>query len=310
MRYRVWAGVFAPAFVLAFAAALGGCSSAVPAPSSQTPVVVAESVSGAGHSGWTTPPTGAGYAAPGRAPVATRPAVEDGSRMPPPPPPPRVDGVQAPTWSTPAAGPPPAPWCPPAAAPAAPPPASYAVVPPREYTGCGLPCEQGISQWHVRAVGGLVFYEGKDPAEDCSYWGVDLGRTHCGCWGYDLYYRNNTGVFRRDAPPLRKDGGTWHHLGGKLTMERGLGGTGSRLYGWGGLGAGAFWTEDYVEDDSGFEAFGEVGVGYVLSRNFRVRAGVNVHGMDTEVTRRNPADDGESRWLWQIAPVLQLEGDF
>lgn len=325
-------GALASAFALAL---LAGCSSAVSQPASQTPVIVAESVSGAGYGNWTTTTTAGaptqvpvsqwqaapvpqGYAAGGRAPVLTRPAVENGSpSMPPPPPPPRVDGVAAPSWSTPA----PTSYAPVTystpmpgqgvvCAPAAPTPvAGVQVVPQRTYTGCGLPCEQGISQWHVRGVGGWVFYEGKDPAEECNYWGVDVGRTHCGCWGLDAYYRTNSGVFDRNQPPMSKDGGLWHHVGGKVTMERAFS-TGSRIYGWAGVGGGYYWTEDYVDNDSGVEAYGEAGLGYVLSRNFRIRAGVNVHAMDTDVTRRNPADDGDSRWLWQVAPVLQLEGDF
>jgi hypothetical protein len=37
---------------------------------------------------------------------------------------------------------------------------------------------------------------------------------------------------------------------------------------------------------------------------------VNVHGMDTDAARFSPADDGESRWLWVIAPVVELEFAF
>jgi hypothetical protein len=48
----------------------------------------------------------------------------------------------------------------------------------------------------------------------------------------------------------------------------------------------------------------------VISQNFRVRLGVNAHGLDTTVTRENPADDGEGRWLWVVAPVLEVEFDF
>jgi hypothetical protein len=167
----------------------------------------------------------------------------------------------------------------------------------------------GLSQWHLRAVAGLSFYTGEDPAEQCIYWGFDLGRTHCGCWGYDLYYRYSSGVFDRNDPPIEEDGGAIHHLGLKLTMERGLG-TNSRFYVWGGLGAGWFWTQDYVNDDDGFEGYAEVGLGYVVSRNIRIRGGLNMHVFDTEVTRENPADDGESRWLWLFAPVLEVEVAF
>jgi hypothetical protein len=183
---------------------------------------------------------------------------------------------------------------------------------PRCAPGCGLPCMSGQSLWHLRGVFGHVFYEGDDPADDCDYWGVDIGRTFCGCWGLDAYYRWNSGKFDRNDPAslMVKDGGDWHHVGLKLTMERPLGGASSRFYWWAGLGAGYFWTEDYLDDDSGIEGFAELGLGYMLSRNLRLRAGVNVHGMDTSVTRRSPANDGQSRWLWLIAPVVEVELDF
>ncbi len=175
---------------------------------------------------------------------------------------------------------------------------------------CGLPCMSGISQWHVRGVLGYVFYEGDDPASSCEYWGVDVGRTFCGCWGLDAYYRWNSGKFRRSDPDsnITRDGGDMHHVGLKLTMERSLGS--SRFYWWAGVGAGWFWTEDLLDDDDGFEGYAEVGLGYAFSRNVRVRAGLNVHGLDTTATRRNPADDGESRWLWLLAPVVELEFSF
>ena len=41
-----------------------------------------------------------------------------------------------------------------------------------------------------------------------------------------------------------------------------------------------------------------------------LRAGVNVHGMETKVTRRLPANDGQDRWLWIIAPVVEVEFSF
>ncbi|MGE0193092.1 MAG: hypothetical protein AB7T63_13745 [Planctomycetota bacterium] len=176
---------------------------------------------------------------------------------------------------------------------------------------CGLPCMSGVSQWHIRGVLGRVFYEGDDPGGDCDYWGVDIGRTFCGCWGLDAYYRWNSGKFDRNDPgsTISMDGGNWHHLGLKLTMERPFG-RNSRFYWWAGLGAGYYTTEDYIDDDDGFEGYAEAGIGYLLSRNLRVRAGLNVHGMDTTVTRRDPANDGQSRWLWQIAPVIEVELDF
>jgi hypothetical protein len=163
--------------------------------------------------------------------------------------------------------------------------------------------------WHVRGVIGYAFYAGTDPADPCLYWGADLGRTFCGCWGLDLFYRYNSGVFERDNDPrATEDGGAWHHFGIKFTFEGSF--NRSRLYWWAGVGPEYFLTDDYLFDDDGFGIFGEAGLGYVVNQNFRIRLGVNVHGMDTDVTRKDPANDGDSRWLWIIAPVLEAEIDF
>ena len=170
---------------------------------------------------------------------------------------------------------------------------------------CGLPCESGEASWHVRAVGGVATWAGDDPGNPCTYLGADIGRTLCGCWGIDAFYRTQSARFDRD--PAGLDGGDIHHLGVKATYERSLGG---RFYAWGGVGPEYFWTSDYLDDDSGFGAFGEAGLGFVLNRTWRARLGVNVHGFDSDVARRSPADDGRSRWLWVIAPVAGLEIDF
>jgi hypothetical protein len=163
--------------------------------------------------------------------------------------------------------------------------------------------------WHLRAVGGYAFFFGEDPAEPCIYLGADVGRTFCGCWGLDLFYRYNSGRFDRiNDPRATKDGGEFHHLGVKLTMEHSF--NRSRFYWWAGLGPEYFFTKKYLENDSGFGVFGELGVGYVFNQNFRARLGVNAHGLSTTVTRENPADDGEARWLWIVAPVLEVEFDF
>lgn len=272
---------------------------------------------------WTTPPDA------GRAPLPSRPAPPVSLQpapqplanawtttngMPPPPPPPDN--------SIPVVGMSPAEICPPptpapcapsvAAAPAAYPAGTTfrRVAPQRCYSGCGLPCADGISQWHVRGVAGRAFSEGTDPFKECTYFGADFGRTFCGCWGLDAYYRYNTGRFTREMPAgLFKDGGEWHHVGAKLTYEQGFSAN-SRLYAWGGVGGGYFWTEKYLANDSGPEVFGEAGLGFVLSKNWRIRAGVNVHGMDTNVTRRLMVNDGRSRWLWIIAPVAEIEASF
>ena len=183
-------------------------------------------------------------------------------------------------------------------------------------SGCRLPCEEGLSQWHVRGVGGVVLYEGDDPGEDCGYLGLDVGRTFCGCWGVDAFYRWNSGEFDTFRPSrgnpgtlvFGQDGGDWHHFGLKLTYESSF--NNSRFYWWAGAGPEYFTTSDYDDDDEGFGVFGELGIGYVVSPTWRIRAGVNVHGVDTKVTRELPINDGKRRFLWLIAPVLEVEASF
>jgi hypothetical protein len=298
MRYL--ASTSSALLVTAGAFALAACSGGpgrllAEGPSAALPVYGNDggSISSAGQSGWTTPPAG------GSVQPAPVPVTSTWSAPPAPPPAPAGPVVQATpyTTTTPTTT---YPYtstelpCPPAAAPA------------RAWSGCGLPCADGLSQWHVRGVLGYAFYEGDDPADSCLYWGFDVGRTFCGCWGLDLFYRYHSGQFdRAGGGPITEDGGAFHHIGVKATYERAFGQ--SRFYWWAGIGPEYFWTEDYIQDDSGFGIFGEAGIGYVLSRNFRLRLGVNVHAMDTDVGRLNPADDGESRWLFVIAPVVELE---
>ncbi len=174
---------------------------------------------------------------------------------------------------------------------------------------CGLPCENGCGGWHVRAGVGYAFSLGEDPADPCVYFGADIGYTFCGtkcgCWGIDAFYRTQSAQFDRD--PGGEDGGDFHFVGVKLTYERTIQG---RWYGWAGAGPEYFWTSDYLDDDSGIGGFAEVGIGYMLSRSVRLRAGVEVHLMNTDVGRQSVADDGESRWLWLVAPVVGLELTF
>jgi hypothetical protein len=160
---------------------------------------------------------------------------------------------------------------------------------------------------------GVAFGVGDDPPEECIYWGADVGRTFCGCWGLDAFYRYHSGTYDRNNPgdPTEptKDGGETHHIGAKFTFERSFGSR-SRIYGFAGLGPEYWWTNKYLDNDSGFGGFGEIGVGYLINQNFRVRAGLNMHAIDSAVTRENPADDGDSRFLWIIAPVIEGELDF
>lgn len=315
------------AFAALLALVLVGCSAPVGARTTSATSYVPESIVDAGRGDWATGPSARDLAYQGgtiraasaptvvpvryqttRAPTYTTTVPASfADEVPPPPPPPSdlsVSDVQPPTGATAPAptyvGPsssiadPCAP-CPPAPAP---------------ISSCNLPCTEGTSMWHVRGLGGFVAFEGDDPADNCGYWGLDFGRTFCGCWGLDVFYRWNSGQFDRATQfGTAEDGGDWHHIGVKLTYERQFA-TNSRLFWWVGLGPEYFTTDGYDDDDSGFGVYAEAGIGYFVNRNFRIRAGVGIHGVDTDVGRENPADDGEKRWLWILGPHLGVEVDF
>ena len=212
---------------------------------------------------------------------------------------------------------------PPAAAPCAPPPCAP---PPCAPPPCGLPCELGQSDWHVRVLGGFPFQFGTDPGEGCNYWGVDIGTTRCNCVGFDLFYRGmqcpddkvssgpgNSPTARVipvhfDRDSFGKDGGTFQFVGVKATYQKSLG-TG-RLYGYVGAGPEYFWTQDYLDDDSGFGGFAEAGIGWRFASWGSVRLGLDLHGDYTSVTRKDPANSGDSRMLWTLAPNIGVEFDF
>ena len=65
-----------------------------------------------------------------------------------------------------------------------------------------------------------------------------------------------------------------------------------------------------MNDDEGLGIFGEVGIGYAISPCWRLRLGVNAHGVDSDATRFDGRLDGRSRWLWTFAPVAEVEFDF
>ena len=261
-----------------------------------------------------TQPGSGAWSPPPPVPSANTPVVLSPVPSPPPPPPPQPQMQGATTTYT---GPSP---CEPATytTPAPCPPAPCAAPVPlaqRGWCGCGLPCKYG-SQWVIRGVAGWPFWIGTDAPDPCLYWGVDVGRTHCGCWGWNIYYRWSGCEFERapapDLPPgttyTSKHDGVIHHLGAKATYDFGFGE--SKFYAWAGLGAGYFWTEGLLENDDGWELFAELGVGYVLSRNWKIRAGVNAHGADVSAGRKYSSEIGESRWLWLVAPVIELEVSF
>lgn len=175
--------------------------------------------------------------------------------------------------------------------------------------GC-LPCEQGQSSWHVRGVFGWAFYSGDDDPADDAYFGADLGYTSCnGCWGLDLFFRTHSAELTRAVPgaALVRQDGDFSHLGVKLTYQ---GSFSSTFFGWLGVGPEFWWTDGYTRDEDGFGFFVEAGLGVNLSRNVRLRGGVNLHGFDTDVVRLDPADDDNSRFLLVIAPVVELEFSF
>jgi hypothetical protein len=276
---------------------LAACSGAPGRLSGETPSTALpiygndSSISSAGQGGWTTPPAG------GSVQPAPVPVTATWSAPPAPPPTSAAPVVTATPWVSSQ----PYTTTTYASQPCAPPPVA---APARCWSGCGLPCSDGLSQWHIRGALGYAFYEGEDPGNECIYWGFDFGRTFCGCWGLDIFYRYNSTQFPRQGV-ITQDGGSMHHIGVKATMERSFGK--SRFYWFVGLGPEYFWTEDYINDDSGFGIFAEAGVGYVINQTFRIRGGLNAHALDTDVGRFNPADDGDSRWLFILAPVIELE---
>ena len=322
MHRRTFRGAFCAAVAILAMVAASGCRSSV-APARTAAPAGAPAV----YNAWTTPPqVGQRYAAMPAQSAALQPAPQTIAApvaqaqprlqqygpggMPPPPPPP--DG-SLPVTGLPAAG---TYQAAPTAAPCDPcapvPSATRGVwtVPERCYSGCGLPCAQGISMWHIRPVFGLSNFFGDDEGDPCIYWGVDIGRTFCGCWGLDAYFRYNSGQFTREpvAGVTFDDGGEWYHVGVKFTYDIPFGS--SPFSAFAGIGGGYYWTDKYIANDDGPEVFLEGGVAWNLGRNWALRGGVNVHGMDTKVTRRLPANDGESRWLWLVAPVIELEARF
>ena len=175
--------------------------------------------------------------------------------------------------------------------------------------GC-LPCEQGTSAWHVRGVFGWALFSGDDDPTDDAYFGADLGYTSCeGCWGVDLFYRAHAARFTRDVPGtgLVRNDGDFSHLGVKLTYQ---GSFSSSFFWWLGVGPEFWWTDGYPRDEDGFGFFLEAGFGVNLSGNARIRAGVNMHGFDTDLERLDPADTDNSRFLLVFSPVVQLELSF
>lgn len=260
-----------------------------------------------GPDGWTTPqantyrlPPPAVRGSRGRETLFVRTAAQSAGAPPPPPPPGSTVRMAPSTWSSAA----------PVTVQRAPQAAYTAPAVPlgtRCWSGCGLPCEDKMSQWHIRGLAGYAIYTGTDAPDPCGYFGFDVGRTFCGCWGIDAYFRAHGCQFDRVGDPslLTKDGGMVYHVGAKLTYQRSFGG--SRFYGFGGIGADYWWTEDFLVTDSGVGPFGELGLGYVLSQNWKIFGGLNLHGLNTTTGRELLANDEDSRWVWVWALVGGIE---
>jgi len=43
------------------------------------------------------------------------------------------------------------------------------------------------------------------------------------------------------------------------------------------------WSSDRLQSDSGVGVYADAGLGYILSSHIRLRAGVNLHGLSTDV---------------------------
>ncbi|MDA1195398.1 MAG: autotransporter outer membrane beta-barrel domain-containing protein, partial [Planctomycetota bacterium] len=235
---------------------------------------------------------------------------------PPPPPPPGSTTYTTPSSSWPAAGTT-IPQAPPSAdgtgAPRALPAERLppAPLPANIRDQVLLPCEVLRDTWLIRGIGGWSFALADTDSGDKSgmYFGFDIGRTWQGCFGIDLYYRYSEQSFDRQVTGgILSDSGAYQHLGLKATYQSSFG-RASRFYWWAGLGIGWYDTDGYQIDDSGFEGFGQAGLGVMLSRRMRLRFGVDVHAVDTDTGRFDPANDGSSRLLWMMQPVVALEYD-
>ena len=236
------------------------------------------------------------HAAPAYSPGGPAVASAPGSPCQPPPP---VRPCEPPPCAAPPCAPPPSP--------------------------CGLPCERGESDLHVRVLGGFPFMSGTDAGTGCNYWGADFGTTRCNCVGFDLFYRGEhcpdhkksmspgggttsrvvAAHFDRDG--FGEDGGTIQFLGVKATYQKSIGGS---MYGYVGAGPEYFWTQDYLDNDSGLGGFAEAGLGWRFASWGSLRLGVDLHGDYTSVTRKSASNSGDSRMLWTLAPNLGVEIDF
>ena len=181
---------------------------------------------------------------------------------------------------------------------------------------CGLPCEDGgCGSWHLRGVVGWPFFSGDNTSiEGCYYFGADFGRTFPCCWGVDVFARFMGGEADRNvavagAPAFSgTDVGEFYTLGIKATWQNSI--SNSRWYYYVGIGPEVYWARNWIVEEEGFGGFAEIGLGYLLSEHWRIRAGLDVHALSTKAAQENAADDGDSRLLWVFAPVVGVEFTF
>ena len=180
---------------------------------------------------------------------------------------------------------------------------------------CGLPCESGCSDWHVRGLVGWPFFTGDSTSmEGCYYFGVDAGWTSPCCWGVDVFARffgaeADRNIAVAGAPNYTgTDSGEWGTIGIKATWQNSI--SNSKWFYYAGIGPEHYWNTGYLVEDDGFGGFAEVGIGYVLNRHWRLRAGLDIHALSTKAAQENAADDGDRRLLWVFAPNVGVEFNF
>ncbi len=224
-----------------------------------------------------------------------------------PPPPPSPGSVYVP----PQPGPTTVPYVPPATQPLDPTPEAALLLGERRVRRrVRLACERGRGQWHLRAKSGWAWWFGSDSGDSGAVAGADLGYTFDGCVGVDVFYRfAATRNDRTTGGTTIEDAGDFHFLGLKATYESQITSTGPWFF-WAGLGGGYQWSARFMNNDTGFGLLGDAGIGYLASRNIRIRFGVQIEALLTSAGRNDPIDDGTKRWLTSVAPTLGVEFDF
>jgi hypothetical protein len=168
-------------------------------------------------------------------------------------------------------------------------------------------------RWHVRAAGGATWLDGMGQASGAeATFGLDLGGTWRNglCW--DVSWRTHevgrqtTRLQNPSQPPdpifnpqiVTMESGRLHQLGLKAGWESPRGPGDRRPGAFAMAGPEAWWTDGLTDDDSGFGVQAEAGVLWRAGRDAVLRAGVAVHGADTDFA-------GGS--FWTVGPFVALE---